>query len=138
MTGVHQLSHNRQVYSVEEPTPSSNQNSSPHFSSGPPVHGMERARSGRLRARANGVGGRSTIRRVLIHRESFRASILHHCEIRAVLQTIAEKNWSPRSAARGQLGCTTRGLMFYVLNSFLDMLSRLCVERIPVHVFQKE
>ncbi len=35
------------------------------------------------------VGG--TIRRKLIHRESFRASVLHHSEIQAVLQSIAEK-----------------------------------------------
>ncbi len=35
------------------------------------------------------VGG--TIRRKLIHRESFRASVLHHSEIRAVLQSIAAK-----------------------------------------------
>src|SRR6266850_7558707 len=35
------------------------------------------------------VGG--TIRRKLIHRESFRASVLHLSEIQAVLQSIAEK-----------------------------------------------
>src|SRR5882724_7435623 len=35
------------------------------------------------------VGG--TIRRKLIHRENFRASVLHLSEIQAVLQSIAEK-----------------------------------------------
>src|SRR6266404_7300644 len=35
------------------------------------------------------VGG--TIRRKLIHRESFRASVLHLSEIQTVLQSIAEK-----------------------------------------------
>src|SRR6266850_1161518 len=35
------------------------------------------------------VGG--TIRRKVIHRESFRASVLHLSEIQAVLQSIAEK-----------------------------------------------
>src|SRR6266852_5871376 len=35
------------------------------------------------------VGG--TIRRKLIHRERFRASVLHHSENQAVLQSIAEK-----------------------------------------------
>ena len=35
------------------------------------------------------VGG--TIRRKVIHRESFRASVLHPSEIQAVLQSIAEK-----------------------------------------------
>jgi len=35
------------------------------------------------------VGG--TIRRKLIHRESFRASVLHPSEIQAVLQSIAAK-----------------------------------------------
>ena len=35
------------------------------------------------------VGG--TIRRKLIHRESFRASVLHHSEIQAVQKSIAEK-----------------------------------------------
>ena len=35
------------------------------------------------------VGG--TIRRKLIHRESFRASVLHHSEIQAVLKSIAAK-----------------------------------------------
>jgi hypothetical protein len=36
------------------------------------------------------VGG--TIRRKLIHRESFRASVLHHSEIHAVPKSIAELN----------------------------------------------
>jgi hypothetical protein len=35
------------------------------------------------------VGG--TIRRKLIHRESFRASVLHHSEIQAVPESIAAK-----------------------------------------------
>jgi hypothetical protein len=35
------------------------------------------------------VGG--TIRRKVIHRESFRASVLHHSENQAVLQSIATK-----------------------------------------------
>jgi hypothetical protein len=35
------------------------------------------------------VGG--TIRRELIHRESFRASVLHLSEIQAVLESIAAK-----------------------------------------------
>src|SRR6266478_9603138 len=35
------------------------------------------------------VGG--TIRRKVIHRESFRASVLHPSEIQAVLQSMAEK-----------------------------------------------
>jgi len=35
------------------------------------------------------VGG--TIRRNLIHRESFRASVLHLSEIRAVLESVAAK-----------------------------------------------
>src|SRR6266446_1242026 len=54
------------------------------------------------------VGG--TIRRKVIHRESFRASVLHPSEIQAVLQSIAEKKClltRPSLLSRGTLTLPT-------------------------------
>src|SRR6266851_2695424 len=57
------------------------------------------------------VGG--TIRRKVIHRESFRASVLHPSEIQAVLQSIAEKKClltRPSLLSRGTRGSSRRSM----------------------------
>jgi hypothetical protein len=68
------------------------------------------------------VGG--TIRRKLIHRESFRASVLHHSEIHAVPKSIAELNClltTPSLLSRG-----TRQTSAYLTRAYLVSHLQCC------------
>jgi hypothetical protein len=73
------------------------------------------------------VGG--TIRRKVIHRESFRASVLHHSENQAVLQSIATKKClltTPSLLSRGTQQTSesrSRTLVFPGVNRLPGVLS---------------
>src|SRR6266478_6234289 len=88
------------------------------------------------------VGG--TIRRKVIHRESFRASVLHPSEIQAVLQSIAEKKClltRPSLLSRGTRGgvCGTddrhQGLVLNFCGHAFDRCFRSPCFDVPFHVF---